>query len=586
MSKSSLVLSDKSVIEILKKGVDAIAIPVSKTLGPEAGTTLMYRSYNRGPRNVDDGYYTSEVISPKNPFVKLVSDFFKEATMRTNRKVGDGTSATTVLAGALFNEIYAKLNAKTQGYSSGVKAETMGLMQIKKEILKKANEIKEEIKKVSKPIKTLVELEKIAAISLGEENELSKTVAKMAWETGVDGFIDVVEGYKNEVETELIKGMRFPAKICGKAFVNKPERYEMVIEDCPVFITNHKLDNDLLVRFIISKFEATKVIIIAPDFSEQVLVNMVLARQNGSFIWPVKTPSLRTEQMEDLAVYCGAKLYDKNKGDKLQNARKEDLGYLERLIVKDSETREDAVALGGSGTKELQVFESIEEETTSQRGEIHKKKVKKPTISTAVQERIKILRGQLSETKENQFQLLMQRRIASMASAGGVIRVGSPTDAESLPLKLKIEDGVFACKAALKSGYVKGGGLCLKEIAEKLPNDHILKTALLSPYQQIQENAGGKLVIGKDVIDPTDAVYYAVEYATSVVASLITIKNLIVEEPEIQTGENEGKIAEAINKYTMLIKREKGLMSENEKLAEMDANGGLTMDERILLDNS
>lgn len=573
MSKSTLVCSDKKVLEYLKEGVETIAVPVSKTIGPEAGTTLMYRTYGRGPRNVDDGYYTSEVIIPKNPFTKLVSEFFKEATMRTNRKVGDGTSATTILAHALFRHIYDKLNAKIQGYSSG-KSESKGVMQLKREILEEAKLVKEEIQKVSKPIKTLTDLEKISAISLGGDNDISKLVAKMAWEVGTDGFIDVVEGYKGEIEHEIVKGMRFPAKVCGKAFVNKPERYEMVVEDCPVFITNHKLDNDMLARFLVQKFETTKIIIMAPDFSEQVLVNMILARQNGTFIWAVKIPSLRTEVMEDIAVYCGAKLCDKNKGDKLQSVTKESLGYLERLIVKDVETKEDAIALGGNGEKEMQVIEQ------TKKGE-----QKKNVMSTPIRERIKMLKGQLEETKEPQFKMLMERRIASMASAGGIIRVGSPTDAESLPLKLKIEDDVFACRAALKSGYVKGGGLCLKEISEKLPKESILKEAILAPYKQIQENAGGSLEIGKDVIDPTDAVYYAVEHATSVVASLITIKNLVVEEPEMQTGEGEMAIAKEIGKALMAWKKKEGILSESEKLAIEDANGGLTMDDKLVLDN-
>ena len=579
MSKTTIVLSDKSVLEVLKKGVDAIVTPVSKTLGPEAGTTLMYRSYNRGPRNVDDGFYTSEVIVPKNPHIRLVSEFFKEATMRTNRKVGDGTSATTVLAGALFHEIYSKLHAKTQGYG---KSENSGVMALKKEILSAAKEIKEKIRASSTPIKDLKDLEKISAISLGEDGDLSKLVAKMAWEVGVDGFIDVVEGYKNEIETEIVKGMRFNAKVCGKAFVNKPERYEMVIEDCPVFITNYKLDNDLLVRFMLEQFKQTKVIIIAPDFGEQVLVNMVLARQNGTFIWPVKAPSLRTEVMEDIAIYCGATLYDKNKGHKLQYVKESDLGYLEKLTVKDSETKEDSIMLGGKGTRE-QNFEKVEEVTDVKIKGKKEKQIKTYT-STAIAERIKVLKGQLVETKEPQFQMLMQRRIASMASAGGVIRVGSPTDAESLPLKLKIEDDVFACRAALKSGYVKGGGLCLKEIADALPDSNILKTSLLAPYQQIQDNAGG-IEIGKHVIDPTDAVFYTVEHATSVVASLITIKNLIVEEPEIQTGEGEMAMAQALKKAVYYWAKEKNILSENEKLAEMDANGGLSFDEKLSLDN-
>jgi chaperonin GroEL len=580
MSKPTLVLSDKKVIDVLKKGVDAISIPVSKTLGPEAGTTLMYRTYNRGPRNVDDGFYTSEVIVPKDPFVRLVSEFYKEATMRTNRKVGDGTSATTVIGSALFNEIYSRLQAKSQGYSSGAKTETKGVMQLKREILEEATKIKEAITKSSTPIKSLKDLEKISAISLGGDNEISKIVAKMAWEVGIDGFIDVVEGYKNEIETEVVKGMRFSAKTCGKTFVNKPERYEMVVEDCPVFITNHKLDNDLLVRFMMTKFESTKVIIIAPDFSEQVLVNMVLARQNGTFIWPVKIPSVRTEIMEDIAIYCGAKLFDKNKGDKLQSVTKADLGYVEKLTVKDVETKEDAILLGGKGTKP-ETFTEVEFVANEKGGKSRKEKI---IESTAVAERIKVLKGQLEETKEPQFQMLMKRRIASMASAGGVIRVGSPTDAESLPLKLKIEDDVFACRAALKSGYVKGGGLCLKDIANKLKDDNILKIALLSPYKQIQENAGGFLEIGKDVIDPTDAVYYAVEHATSVVASLITIKNLVVEEPEIQQGEGEMKLAQSFDNAILAWKKKEGILTENEKLQLMDANGGLSQDEIMMTD--
>src|SRR3990167_2089989 len=129
MSKSTLVCSsDKQVLEYLKRGVKAISIPVSRTLGPEAKTTLMYRTYNRGPRNVDDGFYTAEVILPKNSFVRLVAEFYKEGIAKTNRKVGDGTSGTNSVGDALFDNVYAKLQAKSRGYSSG-KTESKGVMQ-------------------------------------------------------------------------------------------------------------------------------------------------------------------------------------------------------------------------------------------------------------------------------------------------------------------------------------------------------------------------------------------------------------------------------------------------------------------------
>lgn len=562
--KSTLIAQDSQALQYIKEGVDIIYGAVRRTLGPEARTTLMYRTYNRGPRNVDDGFYTAEVIVPKNPFVRLASEFFKEATMRTNRRVGDGTSATTVVAGVLFNEVHSNIQEKAQGYGKS----SSGVMALKKEILSEAKEVKEQIRKVSKPVQNLETLENIASVSLGESNDVSKIIANMAFEVGVDGFIDVVEGYKGEIETEVIKGMRFPAKVCDKAFVNKPERYEMVVDDCPVLVTNHKIDNDLMLRYLVEEvIKETKFCIIAPDFSTQVLISMALSRKNGTFIWPVKVPSLRTEQLEDIAVYCGATLVDKNKGRKLQNFSRDMLGHFEKLTVKDSETREDAVLLGGNGTKEIQLAEK-------------KGKGEQTTISTnAVQERIKVLRGQLEETKDPGFQKLIERRIASMASAGGVIRVGAPTDAESLPLKLKIEDVVYACRAALRGGYVKGGGLCLKEISDSLEEGHVLKKSLLSPYLQIQENAGGNLEIPNEIIDPTDAVYYTVEHATSVVASLITVGNLIPEEPEIESGEGEMKLAEVAKRFVYFWARKEGILNESEKAMMDDARMGMNEDE-------
>lgn len=555
MAKPTQVISDKRVLDILKKGVDAIVGPVSKTFGPEAGTTLMYRTYNRGPRNVDDGFYTTEVIVPKDPHVRLVSEFFKESTMRTNRKVGDGTSATTIIGGALFNHLYNKLTKKVQGFNIKESNKELGVMAMKREILAEAKLVKDQIRQSSKTIKDLKELEKISAISLGETSELSKTVAKLAWDVGTEGFIDVVEGYKGEVEVERVEGMRFKAKVADKAFLNKKEQFKMEVENCPVFITNHKLDNILQVDALIQSFKLPKLIFIAPDFSTLVIKNIAASFETGLQYWPVKVPSLRTEQLEDMAVFMGAKLIDKNKGMLLSGLDNSCLGHISKMIVSDVEVGEDAIAIGGAGEK-----------------------------TNAVKDRIKTLKGQLVETKEPQFKLLLERRIASLASAGGTIRVGSPTDAESLPLKLKVEDVVGACRSALRGGYVRGGGICLKDIGSKLPDGHILKEALLAPYDQIQANTGG-ITIGKDIIDPTDAVYYAVEHATSVVASLITIKTLVVEEPDIEPGEATMELAKQVQKAVYYWAKEKNILSENEKIANEDAMGGLTFEEKHMLDN-
>lgn len=578
--RSTKTLLGNKARQAVAEGVRAIYEPTRLTLGPQAKKALLYRTYNRGSRIADDGYMVAECQEPKDDFVRLASTTFKEAVKKTNEIVGDGTTTTAVVGGKLFEDAYRLLSDSATEYTR--KGSKIGVMTLRKNILETAQKAKDEIKKVAKKVSSLEELEKIAIVSV-EDVELGKVIAKMAWEVGVDGFIDVVEGYKGEIETEVIKGMRFPAKVAAKAFVNNSNRYEMIAKDAPVLITNHAFDNAGDSTPMFSELNTkgiTKIIVIASSFSENVLVNMYNATQAGYFFFPVSAGSLRTEQFEDLAIYCGAKFIDKNKGSKIRNVKEEDLGFLEKLVVKETDMREDAVATGGKGTLEETV--SVVDMVVDEKGK--KEKVYTEKKTTQVAERLAILKAQVDEQRQDTFKKLLQRRVASMASAVGVIRVGASTQASSLYRKLKIEDAVYACKAALRGGYIKGGGLCLKEIAETLPDTDILKSALIAPYEQIQSSIDGGIEIGDEIIDPADVSFYAVEHATSVVANLITVEILTVEESETSPLDGYREIAKAINEYVISQKIQMGQLKENEREMERDRMGGMSYEEKVSLD--
>ena len=540
------------------QGVNAIYNVVRSTFGPEGQNVLLYRTMNRGNRITNDGYAAAEAIEPKDQFVRMAAQTFKESCKKTNEKVGDGTTCTAILAGKLFNELYKKIDESQSEFADRA---TKGVMSLKKEILASAEHVKKEINKSAKKIETMEELEKIAIVSV-EDEKIGKIIAKMAWDVGVDGFIDVVEGYKGQIETEVIKGMRFPAKVPAKAFVSNVAKFEMVAQDCPILITNYAMDNanDFIRTFQeLNKNVTSKIVVVAPSYSDSTLVKMVEAVKSGFFIYPVLAPSLRTDQFEDLSVYCGATFIDKHKGKKIQNVTGNDLGFVEKIVVKDTELKEDAVITGGAGTQiEKVIIGKIEGNTINK-----------------VEQRIQDLKGQLEETKQESFKKLLERRIASMASAVGVIKVGDSTQASSLYKKLKIEDCVYACKAALRGGYVKGGGLCLKEIAESLSDENVIKTTLLAPYEQIQSSVDGGIAIGEGIIDPAEAIYYAVEHATQVVANLITVDSIICEEEDPIHGEGEFAIAEALRELVVNDKIHKGQLKEGEAEAYRDSLGGL-----------
>lgn len=556
--RPTITLLENEARKAILKGVNTVYNAVKLTLGPEGANALAYRTFGRGPRIFDDGHATAQIIEPKNEAEKLAATAFKEATSQTNQKAGDGTATTTVIGGVLINNILG--NVSNAIFSTTTK---IGVKKISRELLTLSKQVQEKVKERAKKVESLEELEKIAFISMGNQ-EISKTIAKVVWEVGLDGFIDVVEGYKGELETEVIKGARFAAKPAGKGFINNPKRFEMVIEDCAVLLTNYKIDNirqaDVLFSRILKNNK--KIAVLAPDFSDNILQGMhqiMYKPVEGGFmktgldVWPVKVPSLRTEQFEDLAIYFGANFIDKNTGKKLENIEDTDLGFVTKLVVKDSENRDDAVALGGRGSVEQQM-------------KVENKEYK---VTSPVSERIKVLKSQIAEERDDIRKKLLERRIASLASAVGVIRVGASTTAESIPLKLKIEDAQYACKSALEEGYVKGGGLCLKEIAEELP-ESILTPALKAPYEQIQENNEEKLEIGDDVIDPAKVVRLAVEHAVSVAAHLITVKVLVAEEEEKSPIEGYMEIAKALRVHNALWARRENVKIENMEEIEKD----------------
>lgn len=569
-------------------GVNAIAVPVGMTLGPEPRKALTFRQYNRGSRIIDDGHTLAQVQEPRSPFARLAAHTFREACQRTNEKVGDGTATTAAVGGRLFNDCYALVeegSSTMAGNGSG----RVGVSTLRRRILESAEAVKAAIRASAHKISSLEELERVATVSVGGNAALGKTIAGMAWKVGVDGFIDVVEGYKGEIETEVMTGFRFPAKPGAKAFVNRPERYEMTASDVPVLVTNHPMDNQNVVAPIMRKINegdgtgdgTNKVVVIAPSFSDAVLIEMVAAAKKGYFIYPAKVPALRTEQFEDLAVYCGARFVDKSKGASLSGIAVSDLGFAEKIVVKDTEAREDATIIGGRGSIEVESRVNVEVPTKGGKTRPSTKAV----VSSPVADRIAVLKSQLSEQSQESFRKLLERRIASMGSSVGIIRVGGSTQASSLDEKLKVEDAVYACKAALRGGYVAGGGLCLAKIADTLPEGDVLKAALSEPYRKIQASVDGGVAIGKDVIDPADAEFYAVEHACGVVANLITVEIVTAEVDEQSPAEGYAAIAREIGMIGLSMRVEKGQLDENQREMERDRLNGLTEDEVLTLDS-
>ena len=559
MYENTEQLSGSKARAKILKGVNKVVDIVKLTLGPEGKNALLPRTYNRGPRVTNDGVTVSENILLKDPHERLAAEAFKEGSKKTNELVGDGTTTTAVIGGHLINKIFKDLGDESIP-SAGMNTTKKGVRAIRKEINDLKDIVVQKIKDKAVKVTTIEELEKISIISIGKEDEkIAKTVARMVWDIGVDNHIDVVEGYKGEIETEVIKGMRMPCKVASRTFVNNPDKFEMVAEDVAVLVTNYKIDNPFEMVQILNTCKASKIAIFAPDFSTPVIMSLLQSTKNGMFCFPIKCPALRTEQLLDLATYTGSTLIDKENGRKFSSVVASDLGFATKIVVKDTENKEDAVILGGRGEKMKRTGGT----------------------SDPISDRIDTLKKQLSESRNELTTIQLQKRIANLSSAVGVVRVGASTSKEGLFLKLKIEDGVYACKAALTDGYVKGGGICLKEITEEM-EENLLTESLKEPYQQIQRNAGG-IEIGDDVIDPAKVVVLEVEHGVSIASTMITCDITIPISVEVTPGDGYADIAKAIKQYTYYWAKQQGMIRESE--IEQADDMSKEFDRVMLVDN-
>jgi chaperonin GroEL len=98
VEKTSKPITGPEARKKILAGVNAVYRTVAPTLGPEGRNALLPRSWNRGPRNTNDGVTISENVLLKDEHERLAADFFKEGSKKTNELVG-ACRALTKLGG-------------------------------------------------------------------------------------------------------------------------------------------------------------------------------------------------------------------------------------------------------------------------------------------------------------------------------------------------------------------------------------------------------------------------------------------------------------------------------------------------------
>ena len=133
-----------------------------------------------------------------------------------------------------------------------------------------------------------------------------------------------------------------------------------------------------------------------------------------------------------------------------------------------------------------------------------------------------------------------------LSGSVGIIKVGANSKVELKEKKDRVEDAIYATKAALKEGIVPGGGIALLNAFQKIEpsneGERILLDAIKAPFITIMQNAGFEMlgypskygrgvdvVTGEEVdmvksgiIDPVLVTKSALKNAVSVVNTIVS----------------------------------------------------------------
>jgi len=479
------IVGGKEAKERLLAGVNVaskVVKVVASTLGPSGHNVLIGKKFKK-PWITNDGVSIANEIDLEDPVADLGARTLLEVAMQTNERAGDGTTTSTILAHALI----------TKGFNPAMFLQDDPMVLYRK-IKTDSEVVFEELKKKAKPIASQAEVIKVATSSM-EDTKVGKLIADLVEKTGVDGFISVEGHNEPETTSEVEEGLQYNRMGVGSIH-HLDANGECKLQKPSVIVTNQEMiDPNVLTNLaIIMKADnLASMVIISPKFSEDVLADFYYAKKAGANIVPIKGGILTNGEMQDIATYCEGVFIDNKVGITLENMKASDIGKCEKIIA----TRRHVALMGGNGDMTAQI-KDVKDEIKEERHEAVKKK--------------------------------LQQRLASISGGVGIIHVGGDTDTEREYLKLKIEDAINATKAAIEEGVVRGGGIALKEIADGLPDDNFLKDCITKPYEKIQENAGGSLEIGEDILDPVKVTRTALENAVSAARTFLTTDFVIVED--------------------------------------------------------
>ena len=529
MSKTQFI-KGQELKERLFAGIDKLNTAVSSTLGP-GGRTVLIKDANGEIKITKDGVTCAKSFGElEDPIETIGAQLVKQVSIKSADEAGDGTTTSTLLATEIVRE---GLKVIRQGSNA---------VEIKNSIDDSVKEVINAIKKSAIEISSQEQIKQVATISGNNDPEVGNLIATAIEKVGREGVVTIEESKTGETSLEIVEGMQFDRGYKSPYFVTNNTTMQAGLDNPFILLYDGRISSaqELLQALTKANTENRSLLIISEDIGDEALATLIVNKMRGIVqVCAVKAPDFgerKTLILEDIAILTGGQVISKDKGHKLDKLTAQQLGEFLGTARLATVSKEETTIVDGKG----------DEAKIEARAEEIKEQIEK---ATSFYEKEKL-----------------QERLGKLVGGVAIINVGGNSDIEIREKKDRVEDALYATKAALADGIVSGGGSALFQASLSNSQDKklqiltigqsIIKNAIQAPFKKILNNAGvenwydfipkdGEVYDAKNyemvnaieagIIDPAKVVITALKNAASVAGTILTTESVLFEKK----GDNE-----------------------------------------------
>lgn len=520
------IVFDNDARSKVYQGVNLLADAVKVTMGPRGQNVVIERE-EAAPSLTKDGVTVAEAINFRDRYLNLGAQIVKQAAAQTAAVAGDGTTTSTVLAHSIFKE---GLRLMSAGHSSA---------DIQKGIKLASKSIVENLISMALPITKNEEVVQVGTISANGENEIGELLGQAMQEVGRDGIIQVEEAKGFQSHLEILEGYQVDRGYISPYFINDKSDNKVQLKNPKILVADKTIKSLKDIMQVLEKAHQSQesLIIFANDIEGDALQGLVLNASKGILnVCAMRNPGFGNSRVDLIGDLCCMLNTEKWNGE--DEIDYSSLGTCDKVIV----YKDCCVFMGCNPNEEL----------TTQRVDTIRSKLSDPTLT------------------DNEV-LYYNKRIADMSGGIAVLFVGGSTEVEMKERKDRVEDALHATQAAVEEGILPGGGVALAQASNNIKIDNtllsesilagikVLQKSCKEPLLQIVRNTGGspdvvlnqvlkhsqgdnmgydasteKFVnmLESGIIDPLKVVRTALENASSVACSLLSVGCAMIEDIE------------------------------------------------------